>query len=393
MTIEESTDDSQIPKEWKAKTTRKRRIEMMLNGDANCRYSRGWTNARWCTRVDTDVEAQLCDDRNEWAHYEQGTAPAEAGITTYGDQCATAAGNAAPVVANKVRADVIEDTIELYVLDLAMHERLPEGCEEMDEYDENTVRRSLRKGEGLDSSINHGHFRKWRICVEKECRIKDTTAFWEADMGQNTANTKVWNKALRATQSFTRATGDSPSPRVIRFDLLRNRVQEEQQAEIQIAAVMGKNTEGEMADADATEIERLRGVQRRCRTVMTNDEVKVMTYAFVASGTEESPGANEEDRAARDRSSPWYEDSDARNLFFGEPSTDEKAVVMTVRRNSQRGPAFAGPGTVNLDKLTYGRVFFTRWGDCGAVLGQTPGAESESGPAWVRSWPRGARNG
>jgi hypothetical protein len=231
-------------------------------------YSRGWTNSRWCTRVDADVGRQLVEERNEWAHYEQGTGPAEAGITTYGDQCATAAGNAAPVVANKVRADVIEDTIEMYVLDLAMHERLPEGCEEMDEYDESLTRRSLRTGEGLDSSINHGHFRKWRICIEKEARKRKATAFWEADMGQNDANKKVWNKALRATQSFTRATGESPSPKVIRFDLLRNRVQEEQQAEIQIAAVMGKNTDGEMANADATEIERLRGVQRRCRTVL-----------------------------------------------------------------------------------------------------------------------------
>ena len=43
--------------------------------------------------------------------------------------------------------------------------------------------------------------------------------------------------------------------------------------------------------------------------------------------------------------------------------------------------------------LVYGSGFFARWGDCGAVLGRTPGAGSESGPAWVRSWPRSARNG
>ena len=42
---------------------------------------------------------------------------------------------------------------------------------------------------------------------------------------------------------------------------------------------------------------------------------------------------------------------------------------------------------------THDRVFLPGAGNWGAFLGQTQGAESGSGPAWVRSWPRGARNG
>jgi hypothetical protein len=363
MTIEAGTIRSNVPNAWNGKINeehgdsvsvtpsgvepRKRRIEMMLNGDEKCRYSRGWTNSRWCTRVDPDAERQLFDERNEWAHYERGTGPAELGITTYGDQCATAAGNTAPVVANKLRADVVEDTIELYILDLAMHERLPIGYD-TDAYEEDTIRRSLAAGEGMDSSINHGHFRKWRICVEKHCTAKGKTAFWTADMGSGDSNKQVWNKALRASQSFTRATDNSPSPKVARFNLLRNRVHEDQRAEILITAVTKKNTEGEMSGEDADEIAKLRDVQQRNRTVGINEVIQVMTYAHkgewhVAPAAEAIKEAVKVESVnavtattvveiEEDRSSPWHKESDARNLFFGEPSTDDKAVVMNVRR-------------------------------------------------------------
>ena len=89
----------------------RQRIEWLLGGDVRCRRSLGLTERKACLVQDNDAGG--------WAHYENTKGEVESTTPTYSQKCPTALGNGNPTVKDKELADAVEDTIELYVTDMA----------------------------------------------------------------------------------------------------------------------------------------------------------------------------------------------------------------------------------------------------------------------------------
>ena len=71
------------------------------------------TSAGWC---------QSC-----WGHRAPDGDTARDTIPTYADKCPTSIGDEPPLVADVETADIVEDTIELYILDTTMRKSILKG--------------------------------------------------------------------------------------------------------------------------------------------------------------------------------------------------------------------------------------------------------------------------
>ena len=90
-------------------------------------------------------------------------------MPTYSTKCPVAIGKEPAVVKDVEIADIVEDTIELYILDTTLRRRLfkdktseeiREMIEEMSDFEE---ARTLR----VDELPSHGHFTGWRRAFEQ----------------------------------------------------------------------------------------------------------------------------------------------------------------------------------------------------------------------------------
>ena len=191
-------------------TSQHKRILMMMEGDERCRRSRGISEKSACLVENNDAGG--------WGHMERAAGPTESTAPTYSDKCPTTLGTGAPHVRNVAVADVVEDTIELYVLDTTLRRKIlandADGAirEVLSDFDE---ARTLRKGEEL----SHGHFRKWRRAWETHYRDNlGKPAFWVHEMGSEPRMKEQWNAAFRHSQSFALGDLDGATPARVKFD-------------------------------------------------------------------------------------------------------------------------------------------------------------------------------
>ena len=259
---------------------RRARIKMLLKGDDNCRRSRGLTESGFVKKAagKTQPTPASADEQewSAWGHFHRTGASAEAEDSsgTYDDKCPTAQGNRPPKVANLTKADVVEDAIELYILDITLNQRL--NAEEAGEANQETESRALRvERTHPDHTPNHGHFRKWRKAIEKRVQGSNDwgtkRAFWVPEMKGGDCNKDTWNRGLRQSISFPVGANDKESPTMVRINRMATREVTARTNSAKLKKVRddpnAADAEGELTESAGTEIRMIEQVMKRNRTV------------------------------------------------------------------------------------------------------------------------------
>ena len=141
------------------------RIKRLLNGENECRRSdrSAETRARGIYNPPTSEDWE----HPFWGHRTPDQDAARDTIPTYADKCPTSIGDEPPLVADVETADIVEDTIELYILDTTMRKSIWKGRESeevreiLDAMSDLDEARTLRPGE----EPSHGHFTNWTPCL------------------------------------------------------------------------------------------------------------------------------------------------------------------------------------------------------------------------------------
>ena len=119
---EEESEESieEKARSWRLTDWRTMRIERLLNGERKCRRSDRLAETR--ARGVSDHWGQ-----SFWGHHAPDEDTARDTIPTYADKCPTSIGDEPPLVADVEVADIVEDTIELYILDTTMRKSILKG--------------------------------------------------------------------------------------------------------------------------------------------------------------------------------------------------------------------------------------------------------------------------
>ena len=215
---------------WKKRGAggRKQRIQWLLDGDQRCRFSKGTTTRRYCLVGAVRRAVGWHDDA--WAHREKGAQVVELdediGSTSYGHICPTTLGRGSHYVADKRVADAMQDAIELYILDTSVphlektgRKKLIAALKMEDEPLETQLLTDLELTRTLQVGdvVSHGHFKKWRIAIERTCAAKGKEAFWVKHTGGGDRQKKRWNAALRADHSFAEGDRNKDAPTRVGF--------------------------------------------------------------------------------------------------------------------------------------------------------------------------------
>ena len=131
---------------------------------------------------------------------------------------------------DKELADAVEDTIELYVTDMAYRRNLV-ADESTSDFEEARMFKTHEE-------ISHGHFRKWRRAIEKHYKEQQIgQPFWCEQLGDADRMKAQWNFALRQSQSFAICDTGTDTPTQVRFERYLDRDRKRTENEIEQSRV------------------------------------------------------------------------------------------------------------------------------------------------------------
>ena len=247
----------------------RQRIEWLLTGDTRCRRSLGLTERKACLVKDNDAGG--------WAHYESTNGTIESTTPTYSQKCPTALGKGNPKVKDKELADAVEDTIELYITDMAYRRDL-RAEESTTDFEEARMFKAHEE-------VSHGHFRKWRRAMEKHYKDRKLgQPFWCKNLGDADRMKAQWNFALRQSQSFAVCDKGTDTPTQVRFERHLERERKKVENEIEQSRVhrlsekrqspSGK-WEAVLTEAQEARLAQLRAESDSLRTVVCTEQVQL----------------------------------------------------------------------------------------------------------------------